>query len=304
MIRKTGTNRGDESVSAWTGCRVEVRAIEHTMLPPADLGHAWAFNAGGVLIVQETSEPLRTYDAMLEASAILRSAVALDTSRDSEVLAFVRRWGPIGAAHPRHVYLPPDQPPSAPVRHSFLRADGFEATRRVLREVGELARWLAAMQNSRWRSAHIPNASHIARGLRRQALRAGFARSLNAALYGHGTPDGAVRLYPQLGVSDGQVSVTRQVALNAGREQTSGFLPLLAAATVHEVLLVEIWRRAIDPNQHLRPCRQCAEFFVVSNTRANRVFCNDRCRFAYRERRRKAARRARDRGAGLAGRRL
>jgi hypothetical protein len=282
-----GTNRGDDSLVGWAGCRVEVRPVHLTTTPPEWLDRPWAKDPEGVFVVDATAEPSSTYDAMVEAPALLQSAAAFDPGDRRALLSFVQRWGLLGSARPPQIALSEDRP-------EFLAADGVRATRLALQQIKALGTWLAAIHAGRWGSLALPDATHIPRGQRRHALRFGFATALNDALVRPWAPGTGVRLSPQLGLTGSDLPVVRPVvppAAKTGRSPT--FYPIMAVATLQDALLVELWRRAMDPRHRLRQCRHCTALFVVSDTRRNRVFCTDACRFAFRERRRKAARRAR-----------
>lgn len=288
-LRKKGTNRGDDSLVGWAGCRVEVRPVHLTTTPPEWLDRPWTKDPDGVFVVDKTAEPSSTYDAMVEAPALLQDATAFHPGDHGALLSFVQRWGLLGAARPPHIELPGDRP-------RFLAADGVRATRLALQQVKALGTWLAAIHAGRWRSPALPDATHIPRGQRRHAVRFGFVTALNDALARPWASGAGVRLSPQLGLTGSDLPVVRAVmppAAETGRPPT--FYPIMAVATLQDALLVELWRRAMDPRHRLRQCRHCTALFVVSDTRRNRVFCSDACRFAFRERRRKAARRARRR---------
>src|SRR5262249_27380008 len=79
-LRKEGTNRGDNSVVGWAGCRVEVRPVHQTTTPPKWLDHPWAKDPDGVFVVDVTAEPSSIYDAMVESPALLQQATVIDPS--------------------------------------------------------------------------------------------------------------------------------------------------------------------------------------------------------------------------------
>lgn len=242
-----------------------------------------------MFVVDVTAEPSSIYDAMVESPALLQQATVIDPSDHGALLSFVQRWGLLGAARPAHIRVSADQ-------RGFLAADSVRATRLALQQIKALGSWLAAIHAGRWRSRALPDTSHIPRRQKRSALRFAFATALNDALARPWAPGTGVRLLPQLGLTGSDLPVVRQVvppAAKAGRRPA--FYPIMAVATVQDVLLVELWKRAMDPRHRLRQCRHCPALFIVSDTRRNRVFCSDACRFAFRERRRKAARRARRR---------
>jgi hypothetical protein len=268
---------------------VEVRPVHQTATPPEWLDQPWANDPDGVFVVDVTAEPSSIYDAMVESRALLLQATAIDPGDHDALLSFVQRRGLLGAARPAHIRVSGDQ-------RGFLAADSVRATRLALQQIKTLGSWLAAIHAGRWSSPALPDTTHIPRRQKRSALRFAFATALNDALARPWAPGTGVRLLPQLGLTKSDLPVVREVAPPAtktGRRPV--FYPIMAVATVQDVLLIELWKRAMDPRHHLRQCRHCTALFVVSDTRRNRVFCSDTCRFAFRERRRKAARRARRR---------
>jgi hypothetical protein len=168
-----------------------------------------------------------------------------------------------------------------------------ETPRHVSTAQRERRQWRHRRYSQNW-SKGAPE--RIPRRQKRSALRFAFATALNDALVRPWAPGTGVRLLPQLGLTGSDLPVVREVVPPAAKTgRRPAFYPIMAVATVQDVLLVELWKRAMDPRHHLRQCRHCTALFVVSDTRRNRVFCSDACRFAFRERRRKAARRARRR---------
>lgn len=287
VLRKTGTNRGDRSLAGLAGCQIEVREIELILSGAPEIDRPWA-QGRKIFVANPNLEAGRAYDALADAGLLLEAALSVQFD-DAALLAFVRKWGLIGAANPPCTVQIGDQP-------AFLVADGVLETRDALQQVQELTRWLAAIHSGQWRSGYLPKADHVPKGKRRHAQRFGFATALNDAFRRPWSPNSAVRVLPQLGLAKSDLPVAANIDASVRLPPAAartGFVPILAVATAYDAMLIELWRRAIDPNHRLRLCRRCGVPFAISVTRQNKFFHEDACRFAFRERKRKADRRHR-----------
>lgn len=281
MTRPRGKNRGDVAITAWAGCRVDVRPVEHLAKRPRWLKTLWPHTPQGVFVVSPSTAPTHEYDAMVEATDLLVAASAVDASDLQALKGFVERWGLVGAAHPMCVQPVEDS-------QGFLLADDVAATQRALREVQQLAGWLAAIQGDQWSSPNLPSASHI-KGDKRHALKVGFTVALNLALT---SPGAGTILAPRLGLAGDDVLPPGEAVtwMTPGKQQQRAWFPIVRVPTVRDVLFLELWQRAIDRDAQLRRCRKCRNLYLVPVSKRNKIYCADACRFAAHEERRKAQR--------------
>lgn len=271
-----------DTLGASAGLRIDVSAVKHADPAPArviamtardkrDPRSSWATERGGVFIVEgwgtKRPDSIRSYDAVAEAGAMLTGVTGLEVDDDAALLGFVNKWGLLRCADPVLEWC-----------------DSVYQTRALLRRVQRLARWLNAMQESRWRDRDIPGYQEVAAHFNRRTIPRGwrlkesrkrllwyaFATALDYALW-------EIRLRPRVVATGTPLDVASRPRTLILPENGQPIGPVLLPHRLADVPFLELWRCATNPQVLLRRCKGCSALFSVSRTNTRQKYCERAC---------------------------